>query len=70
MINIGNNQQELRTESRDCGRIIWDDTTVVERLWKRVKDCVPEIEILKNAPLITGNGPSQTQGDLKSLEVE
>ncbi len=60
MINIGNNQQELRTESRDRGRIIWDDTTVVERLWKRVKDCVPEIEILKDASLITGNGPSQT----------
>ena len=57
MVNIGNNQQELRTESRNCGRIIWDERTIVERLWNRVKRHVPEVEVLKDVPLITGIGP-------------
>ena len=57
MVNIGNYQQELRTETRDCGRIIWDDKMVVERIWNRIKSHVPEIEFLRDAPLITGLGP-------------
>lgn len=59
MINVGGGRQRLITDSRDCGRIIWDDRAIVEKLWSRVKDLVPEIEYLKNAPLITGNGPAK-----------
>lgn len=59
MINVGGGCQRLITESRDCGRIIWDDKSIVGKLWSRVKDLVPEIEYLKNAPLITGNGPAK-----------
>ena len=57
MINVGGGRQALITESRDCGRIIWDDKDVVERIWSRVKDSVQEIEHLKSMPRVTGNRP-------------
>ncbi|CAD6567101.1 MAG: hypothetical protein ASARMPREDX12_005317 [Alectoria sarmentosa] len=57
MINIGGGAQALMTDSRDCGRIIWDDSEVVERIWSRVKGSVPEIEYLKGMARVTGNGP-------------
>ena len=56
MINVGGGHQMLAMDSRNCGRIIWDDRDVVERIWSRVKDSVPEIEYLSNAPKILGNG--------------
>ena len=55
MINIGGGAQALYTDSRDCGRIIWDDRDVVERIWSRVKGSVPEIEHLKGKARVTGN---------------
>lgn len=58
MINIGGGAQTLMTDTRDCGRIIWDDTEVVERIWSRVKNLVPEIESLKGMARVTGNGPA------------
>ncbi|MCJ1471691.1 hypothetical protein MMC13_000331 [Lambiella insularis] len=61
MINIGMGMQELRLDARNCGRIIWDDETVVKKIWNQVKSSVPEIDILKNAPLVTGNGPAKGQ---------
>ena len=57
MINIGGNEQALMTDTRDCGRIIWDDEDVVLRIWSRVKDSVPEIESLKDMPKVTGKWP-------------
>lgn len=45
----------MYTDSRDCGRIIWDDKDVVERIWSRVKGSVPEIEHLKGKARVTGN---------------
>lgn len=57
MINIGGGAQALIPDSRDCGRIIWDDRDVVERIWSRVKGSVPEIEYLQGVPRVTGNGP-------------
>ena len=57
MVNVGNYQQELRTDVRDCGRIIWDNEEVAGMILQRVKPFVPEIGSLKNVPLITGNGP-------------
>ena len=58
LINIGMGMQELRPDVRNCGRIIWDDRAVVEGLWNRVKSYVPELELVTDAPDITGNGPA------------
>ena len=57
MINIGGGEQILLTDARDCGRIIWDDTDLVERIWSRIEDSVPEIALLKDMPLVTGKWP-------------
>ena len=57
MVNTGGNKQELMTDVRNCGRIIWDDKDVVAKIWARVRDHVPEIETLENQPRVTGTGP-------------
>lgn len=58
LINVGNGEQKLMTDVRDCGRIIWDDRDLVAKIWSRVKDCVlPDIEYVKNKPKVTGFGP-------------
>ncbi|KAI4097217.1 MAG: hypothetical protein LQ344_000627 [Seirophora lacunosa] len=57
MINVGRGRQQLITDSRDCGRIIWDDTGIVTKIWDRVKDCVPEIWRLNGMAHVTGYGP-------------
>ena len=57
MVNVGNGEQELRTDVRNCGRIIWDSEDIVEKIWGRVKPHVPEILKLENMPQITGSGP-------------
>ncbi len=59
MINVGGGRQEFNPYARDCGRIILDDRDIVERIWNRVKDEVPEIEYLINVPRVTGNGPAK-----------
>lgn len=55
MINIGGGKQMLVTDSRDCGRIIWDDADVAEKIWSRVRGSVPEIDIMKGRARVTGN---------------
>ncbi|KAI4102741.1 MAG: hypothetical protein L6R37_004213 [Teloschistes peruensis] len=57
MINVGGGHQRLITDARDCGRIIWDDTEIVARIWTRIKDQVPEILSLRDQAHVTGNGP-------------
>ena len=57
MVNIGNGKQRTMRDVRDCGRIIWDDCDMVETIWARVKDQVPEILRLENQPRVTGYGP-------------
>lgn len=59
MINVGGGRQELRTDSRDCGRIIWDDEEIVQSIWNRIQDQLPEIQSLSNVPKITGYGPTK-----------
>ncbi|KAL8813676.1 MAG: hypothetical protein Q9223_000297 [Gallowayella weberi] len=58
LINVGNGQQMLVQDARDCGRIIWDDRGVVAKIWNRVKDCVPEVALLRGMAHVTGNGPA------------
>ena len=57
MVNIGNGKQRTIKDTRDCGRIIWDDFDMVATIWARIKDQVPEILTLKKQPHITGHGP-------------
>lgn len=59
MINVGGGRQEFDPYARDCGRIILDDKVIVEKIWNRVKDEIPEIEFLINMPRVTGNGPAK-----------
>ena len=49
----------LSPDSPDSRRIIWDDRDIVERIWNRVKDEVPELKTLVGVPKITGNGPAK-----------
>ncbi|MCJ1464901.1 hypothetical protein MMC07_003516 [Pseudocyphellaria aurata] len=57
LVNVGGGRQRLISNVRDCGRIIWDDRDIVAGIWSRVKDSVPEIEVLKELAGVTGNGP-------------
>ena len=59
LINVGNGEQMLITDARDCGRIIWDDREMVAKIWGRVKDHIPEITSLYDMPKVTGNGPAR-----------
>ena len=54
MVNRGDGTQQLATCVRNCGRTLWDDSSVVEKIWSRVKGAVPELEILKEWPEVTG----------------
>ena len=57
MVNVGLGRQKLILDSRNCGRIIWDDREIVGKIWDRCREHVPEIETLKDMPKVTGNGP-------------
>ena len=57
MINSGpGGSQQLDTESRACGRIIWEDGNIVRAIWARCEASVPELMELRNRPEITGKG--------------
>lgn len=59
MVNVGGGRQQFVPDTRDCGRIIWDDRDMVARIWDRVKDYVPEIHTLVGVPRVTGKGPAK-----------
>jgi len=67
MINVGGGRQELMTDSRDCGRISWDDKEIVQSIWDRVANFVPEIQSLSNVPKITGMGPMKREETWRML---
>ena len=67
MVNVGYGEQALMTETRDCGRITWDEKDVAERIWERVKDCVPEIQYLLGLPHVTGKGPAKRKEIWKAV---
>lgn len=69
MVNIGGGHQALMPNTRDCGRIIWDDRDVVEKLWLRVKDSVPEVEYLVGRPEVTGLGPVRRKEMLRMTRL-
>ena len=57
LINTGNYQQALYTDVRNNDRIMWDDTEVVAKIWKRVEPHLPELQSIKNQADVMGNGP-------------
>lgn len=61
MVNIGGGQQAMYTDTRNCGRIIWDSRDVVSRIWRRIEHLpeVQEITRLEKVPKIFGNGPAR-----------
>ncbi|EME46070.1 hypothetical protein DOTSEDRAFT_70157 [Dothistroma septosporum NZE10] len=65
MINVGGGRQELMLDERNCGRIIWDQSEVATKVWKRIEHQpeVQEIVRLDNVPQIFGNGP-QKRGEV------
>lgn len=58
MVNIGGGEQMMITDTRNCGRIIWDSPKVVEKIWARCEKHVPEIQALEAWPRVTGRGPT------------
>ncbi|MCJ1471906.1 hypothetical protein MMC13_000547 [Lambiella insularis] len=54
---VGREKQELMLDVRNCGRFIWDDRQLAEKILDRVKLSVPEIEVLANNSMVTGKGP-------------
>lgn len=69
MINVGNYEQKLILDARDCGRIIWDDHAVVEKIWSRVRDLVPEIQVVKDKPGVTGRGPAKRKETMQMTRL-
>lgn len=63
MVNVGGGRQELYTDTRNCGRIIWDSGEVADKVWQRIADIpdVKEITELKGCPRIFGNGPARRE---------
>jgi len=59
LINVGGGRQVHMEDVRKCGRIIWDDQEVVNRLWDRVKTMLPELHTIANQPDVTGDGPTK-----------
>jgi hypothetical protein len=59
MVNIGGGMQQMIEETRSCGRIIWDNRALMEKLWARIEGSVPEICRLEKWASVTGNGPAK-----------
>lgn len=57
LVNIGGGMQAMYEDTRKCGRIIWDERTLMEKLWNRISGAVPEIHRLEKWADVTGNGP-------------
>jgi hypothetical protein len=58
LVNIGGGRQALITDTRSCGRIIWDNQEIVDRLWNRCE------------PFLRGANESDANGGLKGEVLE
>lgn len=58
MVNVGSGEQKMVIDTRNCGRIIWDDMQLASRIQNRIMPHLPkDIVTLTNQPGITGKGP-------------
>ncbi|KAF9885820.1 hypothetical protein FE257_012292 [Aspergillus nanangensis] len=56
LINAGNGKEVLSTDSRNCGRIVWDSHDIAARLLDRLMPFLREYGLnrIDNQPLVTG----------------
>lgn len=61
MVNISNNKQIMATDTRNCGRIVWDSPVIAERLLARLQPFLQRcgIDTVREQPLVTGIRPVQ-----------
>jgi hypothetical protein len=60
MVNIGGGFQAMAEDVRKCGRIIWDNRELAEKLLQRIDTTVlSDIDRLENWASVTGYGPSK-----------
>ncbi len=57
MVNAGGNRQVLSLMVRNCGRIMWDSEDMVAKIWARIEDALPELQMLEGWAHVMGNGP-------------
>lgn len=59
LINIGQGQQAMSVDSRNCGRIVYDTPDLAKKIQDRVVPFLEECDIctIRNQALITGLGP-------------
>ena len=69
MVNVGAGQQRMIEDTRNCGRIIWDDRDVVGKIWTRVADSVQDIHQLNNWADVTGAGPAKRKETWKATRL-
>jgi hypothetical protein len=67
MINAGGDRQLIAEDARKCGRIIWDDQEIVDKVWNRCEPLVPEIQKIENWPKVAGYRGRNTIWTLKRL---
>lgn len=60
MINLGDGEQELYEEVRNCGRIIWDNRELMEKIWARILPDMPEILRITNWQDVTRGSRRET----------
>jgi 2OG-Fe(II) oxygenase superfamily len=70
MVNIRGGRQRLMTDVRLCDRILWDEPTLTETLFARIKPHLPEnILALQNNARITGYGPLKRKETWKASRL-
>jgi hypothetical protein len=52
MINIGGGRQRLEEDVRKCGRIIWDNQEIMDRLWACIAPLLPELQLVGEPDVI------------------
>jgi hypothetical protein len=62
----------MTIDTRNCGRIIWDDVEIASRIQDRIMPHLPkEIVTLRSQPGVTGEGPANLEaGDLAIDEAQ
>jgi hypothetical protein len=61
MINVGAGQQELDESTRKCGRIMWDNQEILDRIWARVAPMLPELQKIDGWIDVTKNRHSKLE---------
>ncbi|KAJ5896430.1 uncharacterized protein N7473_005829 [Penicillium subrubescens] len=47
MVNVGGGRQELATDARNCGRMMWDTHDIANRLLTRLKPFLHDLDVAK-----------------------